>query len=284
MTEHGDAALPALARSFERARFEIIPMKGVEAQLDHLPDGALVTVTSSPSKGVEATLELAELLRRRDLSVVPHISARLIASQSHLRDVLDRLADLGIVEAFVIAGDAKEPAGPFEGAASLLREMLEVGHRLQDIGIAGYPESHAFISDSTTIQAMSEKVPYATYIVSQICYDPGITRAWIEAVRDRGVRLPVFIGLPGVVNRVRLARISMKVGLGDSMRFLAKQSGVVSHLMRGYVPDDLVRELASCLDDDRLRVRGWHLFTFNEVEPTERWRQRQLAPELGEGR
>jgi len=75
-----------------------------------------------------------------------------------LRDVLDVLADLGIVEAFVIAGDAKEPAGPFEGAAALLREMLEIGHQLQDIGIAGYPESHAFISDSTTIQAMSEKV------------------------------------------------------------------------------------------------------------------------------
>lgn len=277
MTADGDRAIPALRRSFERARFEIIPMKGVEEQVDYLPDGALVTVTSSPSKGVDATLELAERLRKRDLCVVPHVAARLIASSAHLRDILDRLADLGISEAFIIAGDSKEPAGPFEGAASLLRTMHEIGHRLEEIGIAGYPESHAFISDSTTIQAMFEKVPYASYVVSQICFDPAVTKRWIGAVRDRGVTLPIYIGLPGVVNRVRLGRISMKVGLGDSMRFLTKQSGVVSKMMRGYVPDELVRELSPCLDDDRLLVRGWHLFTFNEVERTERWRQQQTA-------
>jgi len=270
----------AIARSFQRARFEIIPVKGIEEQAEHLPDHAVVTITSSPSKGLDPTLELAEQLLQRDLRVVPHIAARLVPSSAHLQEILERLSSLGISEIFVIAGDAKEPAGPFEGAAALLRGMHEIGHRLERIGIAGYPESHAFISDSTTIQAMFEKVPFADYIVSQICYDPAVTKRWIGAVRERGVNLPIYIGLPGVVNRARLARISMKVGLGDSIRFLAKQSGVVSKLLRGYVPDELVRELAPYLDRQHHRVHGWHLFTFNEVEQTERWRREQVSLHL----
>lgn len=266
-----------LVDSLAGVRFEIIPMKGVDDQIAHLPDGAVVTITSSPSKGIDATLELAERLLRRGFEVVPHIAARSVASTGHLEQIIRRVEDLGMSEVFVIAGDAEEPAGPFEGAAPALRAMAGIGHGLRDIGITGYPESHALISDPATIEAMFEKVPYATKIVSQICYDPDTIKWWIGAVRDRGVDLPIYIGLPGVVDRARLMRISMKVGLGDSMRFLRKQSGVAKRLMSGYTPDDLVRELAPYLAESRHNVAGWHLFTFNEIENTERWRQQMLA-------
>lgn len=267
----------SLARSLERSRFEILPLKGVEEQLPHLPAGATVTVTSSPSKGIEATFELCEQLTARDLRVVPHIAARLVRDRSHIVAILDRLEQLGIHRIFVIAGDAKEPAGPYDGAAALLREMADIGHDLEEVGITGYPESHAFISDDTTIQAMSDKAPHATYIVSQICYDPAVIASWIDAVRARGVDLPIFIGVPGVVDRARLARISMKVGLGDSVRYLRKQSGVVSKLVTGYTPDDLIEALSPLVADETKGVAGWHLFTFNEIERTEQWRQELLA-------
>ena len=267
----------ALGASLRRARFEIIPMKGIDEQIPHLPPDATVTVTSSPTKGIDATLELAQRLRRDGFHVVPHIAARLVAGGGHLRDILDRVEDLGISEVFVVAGDAKEPSGPYEGASDLLRAMADLGHRLTDIGITGYPESHSFISDATTIQAMYDKAPYATYIVSQICYDPSVVAWWIGAVRERGVDLPIYIGLPGVVDRVRLMRISMKVGLGDSLRFLHRQGGVAARLLGGYSPDDLVTALDPQVSEGRDNVRGWHLFTFNEIENTERWRQQMLS-------
>ncbi len=266
-----------LAESLRRARFEIIPMKGIDAQIPHLPPDATVTVTSSPTKGIDATLELAQRLRRDGFHVVPHIAARLVAGGGHLRDILDRIEDMGVSEVFVVAGDAREPSGPYEGASDLLRAMADMGHHLTDIGITGYPESHSFISDATTIKAMYDKAPYATYIVSQICYDPSVVAWWIGAVRERGVDLPIHIGLPGVVDRARLMRISMKVGLGDSLRFLRRQGGVAARLLSGYSPDDLVTALAPQVSDGRGNVRGWHLFTFNEVEKTERWRQQMLS-------
>jgi hypothetical protein len=45
--------------------FELIPLKNLEAQLRLLPSGAKVSVTCSPTKGVDATLEVAPASGRR---------------------------------------------------------------------------------------------------------------------------------------------------------------------------------------------------------------------------
>ena len=266
-----------MVRSLERARFEIIPMKGVDAQLAFLPPAQTVTVTASPTKGLEPTLELAETLVARGYRVVPHLSARLVEGRDHLARILARLERAGIDAVFVPAGDAEIPAGPYEGAADLLEEMTDLGHHLADVGITGYPESHAFIPDATTISEMSRKAPHATAIVSQICYDPRIIRRWVSSVRARGVDLPIYLGIPGVIDRAKLLRVSLRVGLGDSVRFLRKQHEVATRMLTGYTPDELITDLKDLFDDPEAKVAGWHLFTFNEVERTERWRQELLT-------
>jgi methylenetetrahydrofolate reductase (NADPH) len=265
----------------ERLRWEIVPLKGVEQRIADLPAGATVTVTSSPTKGMDATLALSErvLQTREDCAVVPHVSARLIRDRAHLSELVRRLERLGISDIFVIAGDPPEPAGHYEDAAALLRELADIGHPFERIGITGYPESHALISDEDTIRAMAEKAPYAGYIVSQICYDPATIETWIKDVRARGVTLPIYVGIPGAVDLSRLLRISTKVGLGDSVRFLRKQGRVFTRLMRGYTPDALVEELAHVVAESANGVVGWHLFTFNEIQRTAAWRQ-QLVEKL----
>ena len=270
-----------LRASLERPRLEIIPMRGIEDQIPYLPRGGVVTVTASPTKGPEATFGLVATLVDLGHRAVPHLAARSITGRDHLEAVLCRLAALRIREAFVIAGDTRQPAGPYEGAADLLEAMAELGHGLEEIGITGYPEPHALIDDRTIIEAMARKAPHATYIVSQICYEAPAIRRWIHDVRARGIRLPIHIGLPGVVDRARLLRLSLRVGLGDSVRYLSKQSEVAGRLLAGYEPGDLVHELADLLADPAADVAGWHLFTFNEVRRTEQWRARQLAATRG---
>lgn len=266
----------SVVASLERARFEIIPMKGVDDQLPFLPAGVTVTVTASPTKGLDATLELAERVAQRGNPVVPHLSARLVEGREHLARILARLEALGVEEVFVPAGDTEIPAGPYEGAADLLEEMTDLGHHLQRVGITGYPESHAFIPDATTIVEMTRKAPHATAIVSQICYDPTVIRSWVSEVRARGVDLPIYLGVPGVIDRAKLLRVSLRVGLGDSIRYLRKQHEVATRLLTGYTPDELINGLGDLIDHPDARVAGWHLFTFNEVERTERWRQELL--------
>jgi methylenetetrahydrofolate reductase (NADPH) len=75
-----------------------------------------------------------------------------------------------------------------------------------------------------------------------------------------------------------LLRVSMKIGLGESARFLRHQGNWISRLVtRQFNPDRLVRELEPVANDPAARVAGFHLYTFNEVARTERWRQAALA-------
>jgi methylenetetrahydrofolate reductase (NADPH) len=269
---------PALAELLRRPRYEVLPLGGIEDEVvAGVGKDVTLTVTGSPSKGLEATLDLGERLARHGYVVVPHLAARLVRDRSHLDELLDRLLAAGVRRLFVPAGDATRPAGEFAGAAELLAAMGPRRSEFEEIGITGYPESHHLISDEETIRAMFEKAEMATDIISQICFDAGTIAAWIRNVRERGTSLPIWIGVPGLVHNRKLVRISMKIGLGESARFLRHQHGLLSRLlMRRFSPDGLVRELAPTVTDPAARVAGFHLYTFNEVVRTERWRQQTL--------
>jgi methylenetetrahydrofolate reductase (NADPH) len=269
----------ALGELLKRPRLEVFPVKGIEEEIAaHVPSGATITITSSPSRGLDTTIELAAALARQGFDVVPHLAARLVFDVGHLERLLGTLREVGVSDALVIGGDVKEPVGSFAGAFDLLTAMAQLGHDLQAIGIAGYPESHPFISDEQTIEAMFDKAPLATYIVSQLCFDPAVIAGWIAAVRERGVDLPVYIGIPGAVSRARLLRISTKIGVGESARFLRGHRNVIARLfLRGtYGSSNLINGLLTQLRDDSSSVRGFHIYTFNELEKTELWRRRTI--------
>jgi methylenetetrahydrofolate reductase (NADPH) len=274
------AEAEAVLQALRRPRYEVLPLDGVaELVSEHVPRDVTVTVTASPAKGLTRTLEVAERLAAGGHRVVPHLAARQVTGEPHLKEILERLAGCGIGEAFVVAGDAGEPAGPFAGALDLLAAMTEAGHRLDQVGIAGYPERHPFIHDDVTIQAMWDKRRYATYIVSQLCFHPRVVAAWVQRVRRRGVDLPIHVGVPGPVDAARLLRTSTRIGIGDSARFARRHRGWLPHLLRagGYRPGRLVDGLAASLCDPVGGVAGLHVYTFNEVARTERWRQQALG-------
>src|SRR5215210_1981675 len=272
------AVHPTVSELLERSRFEVLPLDGIEDEIrEHLATGTKVTVTASPRKGLEATLDLSERLSGAGYPVVPHLSARLVRDRVHLEEVLARLGKAGIRELFVPAGDATEP-GEFQAAADLLQAMGDSRTQFDRIGITGYPESHHLISDEETIRAMFAKAEMATDIVSQLCFDPATIAWWICAVRARGVRLPIWIGIPGCVDHAKLMRISLKIGMGESTRFLRHQRGMLTRLLtRQFKPNRLLDGLAQVVAEPDTGVAGFHLYTFNEVGRTERWRQRAIA-------
>ena len=252
-----------------RPRYEVIPLGGVEeAVLEHVPAEVTVTVTTSPRKGLEPTLELAERLAAHGYSVVPHLAARHVRDRADLSELVERVRAFGTTDVLVMAGDAPEPVGEFDGSVPFLRALAELGRPFPAVGITGYPESHAFISDAATIQSMFEKAELATYIVSQICFDPVVTAAWVKAVWDRGTHLPIYIGLPGAVPCAKLKRVSERIGVGDSLRLLRPDGD--------FDPDPLVTGLVESFDEVPPNVAGFHVFTFNDLEGTERWRQQAL--------
>jgi methylenetetrahydrofolate reductase (NADPH) len=265
----------ALLAALERPRYEVLPLPGIADEvLRHVPSAVKITVTASPSRGPEATLRVVEELASRGYVTVPHLSARLMRDREQLEEVVLRLLAANVRELFVIAGDARRQTGEFADAAGLLSALGELRGRFREIGISGYPESHQFISDETTIEAMFEKEPMATYIVSQISFDAAVITVWVRRVRERGTMLPIWIGVPGAVDNRKLLRASFRIGLGESARFLRSQRGWLRGLAlrRRFEPTGLLRELAAAIADPAARIAGIHVYTFNELERTERWR------------
>ena len=89
----------------ERPRYEVFPAGGVEdAVAQWIPAGMTVTVTASPTKGLDATLGLTERLAGLGYHVVPHVSARLVRDGAHLADIVARLTACGVDDVFVPGG------------------------------------------------------------------------------------------------------------------------------------------------------------------------------------
>ncbi|QGX96708.1 methylenetetrahydrofolate reductase [Haloplanus rallus] len=259
-----------------------MPFDSFEGQMERLPDGAEIAVTASPQLGLDATVEWSERAAARGYDPIPHVAARYVRDGDHLDEVAGRLADAGISDIFVPGGDREDPIGEFESAHDLLVALEDLGYAFEEVGITGYPEGHDFLDDRTLAEAMERKAPHATYLTTQLCYDPEAVRRWIETVRDRGIDLPVEVGIPGVMKYQRLLSISQKVGVGDSVRFLRKTSGIVGFVRqlvgsRGkYTPDDLVDGLAPYAADPDYGIRGLHIYTFNQVDDTETWRRSRI--------
>lgn len=256
-------------------RYEVLPAKATEDKvLAHVPRDVVVTVTASPVKGLEPTLDLATRLAAHGYRVVPHVPARLLRDDAHLKDVTGRLLEAGVDDVFVPAGDADPPAGAYDGALPVLRRLSALGSPFARVGITGYPESHPLIHDDLTIQAMWDKRAHATYIVSNLCFDPRVLGDWIGRIRRRDVTLPLHVGVAGPVQRAKLLSMATKIGVGESTRFLTKHASWFLRFAApgGYSPERLLARSAGALSAPSAGVAGLHLFTFNQIAETERWR------------
>ncbi|GAA4414901.1 methylenetetrahydrofolate reductase [Georgenia halophila] len=269
---------------FEGLRYEVLPFKGVDAKvLEHVPKDVKLTVTASPGKGIWRTIDFATNLAGEGYAVVPHLSSRMIKDEAELRDIIAKVTEVGITEVFVVGGDAPEPAGKFTGSPQLIRALEELDHPFTDVGITGYPEGHADVSDDRLDADMREKAKVATYVATQMCFDPKAILTWARGLKSGGMNAPVWVGIPGEVSREKLLRISAGIGLGASARFLKKQQSMFWRFLTpgGYSPDKIIKGLAPQVGAADHNIAGLHVFTFNELEKTETWRKRMLDKYAG---
>jgi len=273
-----DAERQALLTTVREAYMEIFPTPTIESKLDVLEPNSYIAVTCSPSKGVDVTLDMVERLAQRGFKVVPHIAARMVKDDAHLREILKRLDDLPIISIFVPGGDAAQPVGKFSTALELLRAIAEVDHKFTEIGVAAHPEGHPSVSDDVLLEQLLRKQEVSNYIVTQMCFDAATLAAWLHDVREKGITLPAWIGLPGVSDRNTLMTTSLRIGVGNSLRYLKNHGKIAMRLLksRSYRPDGLLADLAPYIADPAYRIAGHHIYCFNQVERAEQWRHEFL--------
>jgi methylenetetrahydrofolate reductase (NADPH) len=272
-----------MAALVSNLHYEIVPTKSIDQAMADLPPRAHVSVTCSPAKGIPATLEYAERLIAPGHTPVPHLAARMVESVEETAKLACWVREHDLREVFVVAGDAPQPAGPYEGALPFIRDLLDADPGPVRIGITGYPDGHAMMDASVVRdqlhakQALLDEAGVAGWISTQMCFDDDAIRGWLEQERAAGVHLPVRLGVPGVVDRTRLMTMGTRLGIGASMRYLSKNRSTVMHLMApgGYDPTEMVVAFAD--DAARLGIEALHSFTFNAVADTRAWQEAIVA-------
>ncbi len=266
----------------EASNLEVIPLRSLDEALSALPPASRVSVTASPAKGLDATLEITERLLADGHNAIPHISARLVRDPNHTRAIASWLRTNGIREIFLVGGDVAEP-GHYHEALTFLADLLEADHGLQQVGVTAYPDGHPLIETPVlhaalhAKQALLDEAKLDGYCSTQMCFDPAGIVNWLADERRAGLTLPVHLGIAGVVDRAKLLGIGVRLGIGQSLRYLRKNRRAMTRLMTvpHYDPNDLLVPLSSHAAE--LDIAGLHVFTFNQVAATAEWRQRNLS-------
>ncbi|GAB3181348.1 methylenetetrahydrofolate reductase [Nesterenkonia halophila] len=282
-----------LGEMLAEARFEVLPLDGVVEEVTaRLPAEVTVTVTSSPAKGPESTVDVAAELSRRGHRTVPHLAAAHLTGEDQLAAMLERLAAAGIEEVFVVGGDSGvgAPDGAtagFHDGEQLLEAVARLAPQLR-LGVGGYPEGHPDIPDEALRDGLRRKSRHADVVVSQMCLDAEAVRGWAATLRDDGISARLVAGLPGVVGTSRLLRVGRRIGVGDSLRFLTSrlrggQGGGLARLVAPgrWDPAPTATELAAPPAEGEIPPDGLHFYTFNAIAETEH-RRRDLLAQLEE--
>lgn len=265
------AAMQSGLSQLGSVRYEVLPFESAERAVLGVGRPLTLAITCSPRHGNDHTVDVAQRVREGGHKVVVHLAARMIRGPEHLDELLERMARARLNHVFLVGGDRSEPLGPYGSAVELLPVLRGHQNAPSTVGVTGYPEGHPLIDDSTLLDTLRRKNDAADYMVTQLCFDPEAIVRWLASVREAGVSLPVYAGIPGIVDRRRLLQLSLRVGVGASISFIRKQRGIRTLARRGSeATGDLLDAMGPLLGGES-GIAGVHFFTFDRLAETVRF-------------
>ena len=252
---------------------------------DTIPPGTHVNVTYLGNEDLPMRVSAAAAVRACGFDPVPHISARRVLSAGELDGFLQELqAQAGPSRVFAVGGDPADPLGPYPDALSLITSGRLEAHGITQVAFGGYPEGHPEIDDATLWKALEDKAAAARdaglagSIITQFGFDTAPVLTWLAELRERGVDLPVRIGVPGPAGIKRLLAYARRFGVASSAGIAHKYGFSLTNLLGTTGPDRFVTDLAEALVPEVHGEVGLHLYTFGGLQATARW-----AVEFGAG-
>jgi len=278
---HPTEQFPSTADLLKNSSIELTSngRDAISSAADVLPAGTSVYVPKLPRQTLEDKLVQIAMLREFGLEPIPHIAARQLASAKQLKSFAESaVKNSGVHRALVIGGDSPDVAGPFPDSASVIQSSILKDAGITIIDVAGYPEKHPriprknLIADLKLKMQLADKQGLALNIVTQFSFSPANLVAYCNWLAQAAPGVPVFAGMAGPTNAVKLLNYARICGVSTSVRAMNSLGMNAVKLAMNANPDKQF-ELIGCAFLGRRsgNLAGVHLFSFGGFTDSARW-------------
>tara|TARA_B110000196_G_scaffold160746_1_gene138164 strand:+ start:813 stop:1676 length:864 start_codon:yes stop_codon:yes gene_type:complete len=264
---------------------EVIPRSAakIESFADILPKNTRVYIAHIETEDIAAMVATAKRLNDEGFTVMPHIPARIIKNQAMLNDWISMYQnEAGVDEALLLAGGSKKPVGDFDSSIQLIESGLFDKAGFKRLHIAGHPEGSMDIDPSGGTKNVSEALSWkqefskrtdaSMAIATQFCFDAEVVKKWTDDIKEKGIDIPIHIGIAGPAKLQTLLKFSVECGIGASMKVLTKRAKDLTKLLLPYKPTQILNELAEYKSiDPKLNIEQVHFFPIGGIKQTVDW-------------
>lgn len=264
---------------------EVMPSTAakIESFKDILPINTRIYIAHIEGVPIEEMIQTAKRLQSEGFSVMPHFPARIIKNKSTLEEWIKKYQDeAGIDQALLLAGGVTNPHGIFENSMQLVETELFNKYNFKNLHFAGHPEGNKDIDfDGSTNnvdeallwkQKFNERTDIEVALTTQFCFEADPVIKWADSMIEKGINIPIHIGVAGPAKLQTLIKFSIACGVGPSLKVLQKRAKDVKKLLLPFEPNDFLETLAQHKKENpKFNITNIHFFPLGGINTSADW-------------
>ena len=264
---------------------EVMPSTAskIESFKDILPINTRIYIAHIEGVPIEEMIQTAKRLQSEGFSVMPHFPARIIKNKSTLEEWITKYQDeASIDQALLLAGGVTNPHGIFENSMQLVETELFNKYNFKNLHFAGHPEGNKDIDfDGSTNnvdeallwkQKFNERTDIEVALTTQFCFEADPVIKWADSMIEKGINIPIHIGVAGPAKLQTLIKFSIACGIGPSLKVLQKRAKDVKKLLLPFEPNDFLETLAQHKKENpKFNITNIHFFPLGGINTSADW-------------
>ncbi|MFV2002719.1 MAG: methylenetetrahydrofolate reductase [Paracoccaceae bacterium] len=281
----GDAPSADVQAFLQGFSIEVMPRTAakIEDFRALLPRGTRIYIAHIEGTGIGEMVATARRLADQGYEVMPHFPARIIKDAAMLGDwIAQYQGEAGVTQGLIIAGNPARQRGAFDSSMQLLETGLFDKANFVRLHVAGHPEGNRDIDPDggeqnvmdalRWKQAFNECTDAAMALTTQFCFEAAPVIAWVQALSEADIGLPVHIGIAGPAKLQTLIRFAIACGIGPSLKVLQKRAMDVTKLILPYTPTDVIADLAAHkAANPAFNITQVHFFPLGGIKTSAHW-------------
>ena len=257
----------------------------IENLSEFIPSGTLIYIAHIEGTPIDEMVKTAKKINEQGYATMPHFPARIIKDKKTLKDWISKYQnEANVKSALLLGGGVNKPYGEYDSSIQLIESELFDLAGFEKLYIAGHPEGNKDIdqdgSTKNIDQALLWKNEYKNRtdadmaITTQFCFDSKTVINWANDIKNKGVDIPIHIGIAGPAKLQTLLRYSIECGVGASIKILQKRALDLTKLLLPYKPTNILSELAKYkFNNPEFNIEKVHFFPLGGVKQVSKFVQ-----------